>query len=73
MEKLTLVVMAAGMGSRFGGLKQITPIDNDGNFLIDYSVYDAIRAGFEKIVFIIKAQRSWNLILLVHLCNHYSR
>lgn len=56
MKKLTLVVMAAGMGSRFGGLKQITPIDNDGNFLIDYSVYDAIRAGFEKIVFIIKKE-----------------
>ena len=56
MEKLTLVVMAAGMGSRFGGLKQITPIDDDGNFLIDYSVYDAIRAGFEKVVFIIKKE-----------------
>lgn len=53
---LTLVVMAAGMGSRFGGLKQITPVDNDGNFLIDYSIYDAIKAGFTKVVFIIKKE-----------------
>ena len=56
MKHLTLVVMAAGMGSRFGGLKQITPVDQDGNFLIDYSVYDAIRAGFERVVFIIKKE-----------------
>jgi len=56
MNELTLVVMAAGMGSRFGGLKQITPIDCDGNFLIDYSVYDAIKSGFEKVIFIIKEE-----------------
>lgn len=55
-EKLTLVVMAAGMGSRFGGLKQITPVDEDNNFLLDYSVYDAIKAGFQKVVFIIKEE-----------------
>lgn len=55
-EKLTLVVMAAGMGSRFGGLKQITPVDSDNNFLLDYSIYDAIKAGFEKVVFIIKKE-----------------
>ena len=55
-EKLTLVVMAAGMGSRFGGLKQITSVDSDNNFLLDYSVYDAIKAGFEKVVFIIKEE-----------------
>lgn len=55
-EKLTLVVMAAGMGSRFGGLKQITPVDEDNNFLLDYSIYDAIKAGFEKVVFIIKEE-----------------
>lgn len=48
--------MAAGMGSRFGGLKQITPVDEDGNFLIDYSIYDAMRAGFQKVVFIIKEE-----------------
>lgn len=56
MKELTLVVMAAGMGSRFGGLKQITPIDEDKNFLIDYSVYDAKRAGFQKVIFIIKEE-----------------
>lgn len=56
MNDLTLVVMAAGMGSRFDGLKQITPVDEDGNFLIDYSIYDAIKAGFKKIVFIIKEE-----------------
>lgn len=53
---LTLVVMAAGVGSRFGGLKQITPIDEDENFIIDYSVYDALIAGFKKIVFVIREE-----------------
>ena len=56
MKELTLVVMAAGMGSRFGGPKQITPIGPNGEFIIDYSVYDAIRAGFSKVVFIIKKE-----------------
>ncbi len=51
---MTLVILAAGMGSRFGGVKQMEPIDKDGNFIIDYSVFDAKRAGFDKIVFIIK-------------------
>lgn len=53
---LTLVVMAAGMGSRFGGLKQIAPVDEDGNYLIDYSIYDAIEAGFIKVVFVIQEE-----------------
>lgn len=53
---MDLVIMAAGMGSRFGGLKQLTPIDDNGNFIIDYSIYDAIRCGFEKVVFIIKKE-----------------
>lgn len=53
---MTLVIMAAGMGSRFGGLKQIEPIDEYGNFIIDYSIYDAIQEGFTKIVFIIKKE-----------------
>lgn len=53
---MELVIMAAGMGSRYGGLKQLDPIDNDGNFIIDYSVYDAIRCGFDKVVFIIKEE-----------------
>lgn len=51
---ITLVVMAAGMGSRFGGLKQIEPITPDGKCLLDFSVYDAVRAGFNKVVFIIR-------------------
>lgn len=54
MNKPKLVIMAAGMGSRYGGLKQIDPIDEYGNIIIDYSIYDALRAGFEDIVFIIK-------------------
>ncbi len=52
--KPTLIVMAAGMGSRFGGLKQITPVGPAGEKIIDYSVYDAMRAGFGKVVFVIK-------------------
>ncbi len=53
---MTLVIMAAGMGSRFGGLKQIEPIDEYGNFIIDYSIYDALKVGFTKVVFIIKRE-----------------
>lgn len=56
MEKPVLVIMAAGMGSRYGGLKQIDPVDEQGNIIIDFSIYDAVKAGFEKIVFIIKKQ-----------------
>ncbi len=52
--KPTLVIMAAGMGSRYGGLKQIDPMGPSGETLIEYSVYDAIRAGFDKVVFIIR-------------------
>ena len=53
---MDLVILAAGMGSRFGGLKQIEPIDKYGNFIIDYSIYDAKRAGFDRVVFIIKEE-----------------
>ena len=56
MGEPVFVIMAAGMGSRFGGLKQITPVDSKGNKLIDYSLFDAWRAGFRKVVFIIKRQ-----------------
>ena len=56
MEDLTLVIMAAGMGSRFGGAKQVEPVDMDGNFILDYSIYDAMKAGFNKVVFIIKEE-----------------
>ena len=53
---MDLVVMAAGMGSRFGGLKQIAPIDEDNNFILDYSIYDAVKAGFDRVVLIIKEE-----------------
>lgn len=53
---MTLVVLAAGMGSRYGGLKQIDPITPHGEFIIDFSVYDAVKAGFDRIVFLIKEE-----------------
>lgn len=56
MEKPVLVIMAAGMGSRYGGQKQIDPIDEEGHIIIDFSMYDAKAAGFEKVIFIIKRE-----------------
>ena len=56
MNKPVLVVMAAGMGSRYGGKKQIDPIDSQGQLIIDYSIFDAKRAGFETVVFVIKKE-----------------
>lgn len=53
---MTLVILAAGMGSRYGGLKQIDPIGPSGEFIIDYSIHDAVAAGFDKVVFIIKKE-----------------
>ena len=53
---MTLVILAAGMGSRYGGLKQIDPITDNGEFIIDFSIYDAVRSGFDKVVFIIKKE-----------------
>ena len=53
---MQLVIMAAGMGSRFGGLKQMEPMDDYGNFILDYSIHDAIRAGFDSVIFIIKKE-----------------
>ena len=53
---MTLVILAAGMGSRYGGLKQIDPMTDSGEFILDFSIYDAIRAGFDKVVFIIKRE-----------------
>ena len=53
---MTLVVLAAGMGSRYGGLKQLDPITDNGSFIIDFTVYDAIKAGFDKVVFVIKRE-----------------
>ena len=56
MNKPTLVIMAAGMGSRFGGLKQIEPISKAGEIILDFSLYDALMAGFSKVIFIIKKE-----------------
>ncbi len=53
---MTLVILAAGMGSRYGGLKQVDPITSHGEFIIDYSIYDAIGAGFDRVVFLIKEE-----------------
>ena len=54
MNKPVLVIMAAGMGSRYGGLKQLDPVGGHGQLIIDYSIYDARRAGFETVIFVIK-------------------
>jgi len=54
MSKLTLLVLAAGMGSRYGGLKQLDPMGPSGETLLDYSVYDALQAGFTRVVFVIR-------------------
>lgn len=56
MEKPVLIIMAAGMGSRFGGLKQIEPVDEEGHIIMDFSLFDAKRAGFERVIFIIKKE-----------------
>ena len=56
MKKPTLVIMAAGMGSRFGGLKQMTSVDEQGHFMMDFSIFDAIRAGFGKVICVIKEE-----------------
>ena len=56
MKAPILVIMAAGMGSRFGGLKQMQPMDSQGHFLMDFSIYDALRAGFGKVICIIKKE-----------------
>ena len=57
MKKPVLVIMAAGMGSRYGGLKQIDPVDKEGHIIMDFSLFDAKRAGFEKVIFIIKKEK----------------
>lgn len=54
--KPILVILAAGMGSRFGGLKQMTPVDDEGDFILDFSLFDAYRAGFRRVIFIIKPE-----------------
>ena len=55
MSKATLIIMAAGIGSRFGGgIKQLAPIGPNGEIIMDYSIYDALEAGFDKVVFVIR-------------------
>ena len=56
MKDPVLVIMAAGMGSRYGGLKQIDPVDEQGHIIMDFSIYDAIRAGFRKVIFVIRKE-----------------
>ena len=64
---MTLLVLAAGMGSRYGGLKQIDPFTEDGEFIIDFSVYDAIKAGFDRVITMISEKQ------LVHVLKVKSR
>ncbi len=64
-KKTALVIMAAGMGSRFGGLKQLTPVGPAGELIIDYSIFDAKRAGFDKVYFIIKEQIKEDFVNIV--------
>jgi len=54
MSSPTLLIMAAGMGTRYGGLKQIDPVGPGGETILEYSIYDALRAGFGKVVFVIR-------------------
>ncbi len=77
IDKPALIVMAAGMGSRYGGLKQIDPISDEGEIILDFSLYDAMMAGFEEIVFIIKKENEQDFRALIdersgkHLNIHY--
>ena len=72
MNDPTLVILAAGLSSRYGGLKQIEPIGPGGEFLIDYSVYDAVRAGFRRVVFLIAPgmQRDFEEAIGRRVCGH---
>ena len=65
MKKPILVVMAAGMGSRYGGLKQIDPVSDQGEIILDFSLYDAMMAGFEKVIFIIKEENEADFRALI--------
>ena len=76
MKRPVLVIMAAGMGSRYGGLKQIDPVDKEGHIIMDFSVYDAVKAGFQKVVFIIKKEMFLNILgkerdLKCQICQTY--
>ena len=66
--KPTLVVLAAGMGSRYGGLKQIDPVDPQGHKILDFSLFDAKRAGFKKAIFIIRRENGLRHRCMLCLC-----
>ena len=70
MRNPELVIMAAGMGSRYGGLKQIDKVDDNGHIIIDYSIFDAMRAGFRDVTFIIKKEieKDFREVIDAHLC-----
>ena len=74
MDKPVLVILAAGMGSRYGGLKQMDPVDDRGHKIIDFSIYDAKAAGFEKVVFIIKKEMETDFKekVLINLWMHFN-
>ena len=55
-DGITLLIMAAGMGSRYGGMKQIDHVDEEGDKIIDFSIYDAVQAGFDRVIFVIKRE-----------------
>ena len=67
MKNPVLVIMAAGRGSRYGGMKQMDPIDDEGHLIIDFSLYDAVKAGFKEVIFIIKKE---NVINGVKFCEY---
>ena len=71
MKKPVLVIMAAGMGSRYGGLKQIDPVDQEGHIIMDFSIFDAVKAGFEKVVFIIKKENEPTMCEAFHELTEY--
>ena len=66
MNQPTLIIMAAGMGSRFGGLKQITPVDAEGHNIMDFSLFDAYKAGFRKVAFVIKEENAEDFKKVLH-------
>ena len=71
MDKPVLVIMAAGMGSRYGGLKQIDPVGPNGEIILDYSIFDAVRAGFGKVVFVIRHDIEKVRIIHSSCCGQY--
>ena len=72
MKNKTLVILAAGMGSRFGGMKQVEPVGPNGEFIIDYSIYSALRYGFNKVVFVIK-EEYYDIFRHYHLKERFVR